>query len=43
MRFRLKAVYPDGRVESLEFPALDESGAVRQAKARGYGVLTVGA
>ena len=41
MRFRLKAVDPDGRVEQLEFQALDESGAVQQAQARGYSVLTV--
>lgn len=41
MRFRLKAVDSNGRIESLDFQALDESSAVQQAESRGYSVLTV--
>jgi general secretion pathway protein F len=41
MRFRLKAVGREGRVESLDLQALDSSGAVQQAENRGYTVLTV--
>lgn len=41
MRFRLKAVGPDGRIESLDFQALDWSSAVQQAESRGYTVLAV--
>lgn len=41
MRFRLKTVGPEGRVESLDFQAHDESSAVRQAENRGYTVLAV--
>ena len=39
MRYELKAVSPQGRVESLEFEGLDEAGAVAQAQSRGYTVL----
>lgn len=41
MRFQLKAVGPDGRIESLDFEALDRGGAVQQAESRGYTVLVV--
>jgi general secretion pathway protein F len=41
MRFRLKTVAPDGRVESLELHALDRTGALEQAERRGYTVLAV--
>ena len=41
MQFHLKAVGPDGRIESLDFQALDESSAVQQAESRGYSVLIV--
>ncbi len=41
MRFQLKAVSVDGRVESLDFQALDEAGARQQAEERGYTVLQV--
>ena len=39
MRFELKAISPDGRIESLDFQALDESSARQQAKERGYTVI----
>ncbi|MDA8109285.1 MAG: type II secretion system F family protein [Betaproteobacteria bacterium] len=41
MRFELKAVNPQGRVETLELQGLDEAGAVQQAQGRGYAVLAV--
>src|SRR3979409_2643573 len=41
MRFELKAVSPDGRVESLDLPGLDQASAVQQAESRGYTVLGV--
>jgi general secretion pathway protein F len=41
MRFELKAVGPDGRIESLDFQSMDEAGAVQQAESRGYTVLAV--
>jgi general secretion pathway protein F len=41
MRFQLKAISPDGRVESLALQADDEAGARRQAEGRGYTVLNV--
>jgi general secretion pathway protein F len=41
MRFELKAVGPDGRVESLDFQGLDQASAVQQAESRGYTVLAV--
>jgi general secretion pathway protein F len=41
MRFELKAVGPDGRVESLDFQGLDEASAIQQAQSRGYTVLAV--
>ena len=41
MRFQLKALSPDGRVESLSLQATDEAGARRQAEGRGYTVLRV--
>ena len=41
MRFQLKAISPDGRVESLALQAADEAGARRQAEGRGYTVLQV--
>jgi general secretion pathway protein F len=41
MRFELKAVGPDGRIESLDFQGMDEASAVQQAESRGYTVLAV--
>jgi general secretion pathway protein F len=41
VRFQLKAISPDGRVESLALQAPDEVGARRQAEGRGYTVLRV--
>ena len=41
MRYQLKAITQDGRVESLDFQALDEAGARQQAEGRGYTVLAV--
>jgi general secretion pathway protein F len=41
MRYQLKAISPDGRVESLDFHALDEASAVQQLEGRGYSVLSV--
>jgi len=41
VRFQLKALSPDGRVESLSLQAADEAGARRQAEGRGYTVLKV--
>jgi general secretion pathway protein F len=41
MRFELKAVNLEGRVESLDLHGLDRSSAVQQAESRGYTVLSV--
>ena len=41
MHFELKAITQDGRVESLDFQALDEAGARQQAESRGYTVLAL--
>jgi general secretion pathway protein F len=41
MRFELKAITQEGRVESLDFQALDEAGARQQAEGRGYTVLAL--
>ncbi len=41
MRFQLKAVSPEGRVESLDLHGMDEASAVQQAESRGYTVLAV--
>jgi general secretion pathway protein F len=41
MRFELKAIGPDGRVERLDFQAPDREAAVRQVEGRGYTVLSV--
>lgn len=41
MRFLLKAITPDGRVEALELEAPDRGGALEQAESRGYTVLAV--
>jgi general secretion pathway protein F len=41
MRFELKAVAPDGRVERLDFQAPDRAAAVQQLEGRGYTVLSV--
>jgi len=41
MRFDLKAVSPEGRVESLDLHGLDQTSAVQQAESRGYTVLAV--
>src|SRR5215467_9180018 len=41
MRFELKAVNADGRVESLDLHGLDRASAIQQAESRGYTVLAV--
>ncbi|MBI4207918.1 MAG: type II secretion system F family protein [Betaproteobacteria bacterium] len=41
MRFELRAITQDGRIESLDLNALDETSAREQASVRGYTVLTV--
>ena len=41
MRFQLKAIAPDGSVESVEYQAPDEATAVQQLEGRGYAVLSV--
>jgi general secretion pathway protein F len=41
VRFELKAITQEGRVDSLDLHALDEAGAREQAASRGYTVLTV--
>ena len=41
MRFELRAITQEGRIESLDFSALDETSAREQASSRGYTVLTV--
>src|SRR5215470_11662031 len=41
MRFELKAVNLDGRVESLDLHGVDRASAVQQAESRGYTVLAV--
>jgi len=41
MRFQLKAVGPDGKVEALDLEAFDPGGAVQQAESRGYTVLSI--
>jgi general secretion pathway protein F len=41
MRFELRAITPEGRIESLDFNALDEAAAREQAERRGYTVLAV--
>ena len=43
MRFQLRAITHDGRIESLDCHALDEHAARHQAESRGYTVLTVSA
>jgi general secretion pathway protein F len=41
MRFELKAIGPEGRVELLDFQATDQASAVREIEERGYTVLSV--
>src|ERR1700674_1750386 len=41
MRYQLKAIGQDGRVEALNLDAFDQGGAVQQAESRGYTVLAV--
>jgi general secretion pathway protein F len=41
MRFELKAIGQDGKVEALDLEAFDRGGAVQQAEGRGYTVLSV--
>ena len=41
MRYQLKAISQDGRVESVDFQAYDEAGARQQAEERGYTVLAL--
>jgi len=41
MQFRLKAIGPDGGVESFEFQAADERAAREHAEGRGYTVLSI--
>lgn len=41
MRFRLRAISPDGRIESLDLDAFDEPNARREAESRGYTIVAV--
>lgn len=41
MRFHLRAITHDGRIESLDYQAVDEQAARQQAESRGYTVLQV--
>jgi general secretion pathway protein F len=41
MRFELKAIGQDGRLEALDLEAFDRGGAVQQAESRGYTVIAV--
>lgn len=41
MRFQLKAITHDGRVESVDYQAADEVSAVQQLEGQGYTVLSV--
>lgn len=41
MRYLLKAITQDGRVESVSFQAADEASAVQQLEGQGYTVLSV--
>jgi general secretion pathway protein F len=41
MRYQLKAITHDGRVESVDFQAADEASAVQQLEGQGYTVLSV--
>ncbi len=41
MRYELKAITQEGRVESFDLNALDEAGAREQVASRGYAVLTI--
>ena len=41
MRFELRAITPEGRIESVECQAVDEQAARAQAEGRGYTVLAV--
>ncbi len=41
MRFELRAITQEGRIESLDFQAVDERAARDQAESRGYTVLDV--
>jgi general secretion pathway protein F len=43
MRFQLRAITQDGRIESLDCQAIDERSARAQAEIRGYTVLSVAA
>lgn len=41
MRFHLRAITHDGRIESLDYQAVDEQAARQQAESRGYTVLQI--
>lgn len=41
MRYQLKAIGPDGRIESVHYQAPDKASAVQQLEGRGYTVLSV--
>jgi general secretion pathway protein F len=41
MRFLLKGIAPDGRIERLDMQAMDEAGARDQALSLGYSVLSI--
>ena len=41
MRYELRAITNEGRIESLDFQAVDEQAARQQAESRGYTVLQV--
>ena len=40
MRFELKAIGQEGRVEALDLDAFDRDSAVKDAESRGYTVLS---
>jgi len=41
MRYQLKAITQEGRVESVNFQAADEASAVQQLEGQGYTILSV--
>ena len=41
MRYQLKAIGSDGRIESVHFQAPDKASAVQQLEGQGYTVLSV--
>ncbi len=41
MRYHLKGIGPSGQIEALELEGFDEAGVLRQARERGYAVLSL--